>query len=926
MASKKTSCIGLEWLLLEMLCMNVYRSASWLASLVVFSSLLVTLSTEAQNTYCVRAGATGSNNGSDWNNAYTDLPSSLVRGATYYVAAGSYKSHNFNDAQSGTSLIVVKKATTTDYFTVTGWQSSYGTGQAVFAAPFTFNKGYYTIDGQSRTTINSGHGIHLVNGGSQPINVSVGSTAPSYAPNVTVRYVEIEGSHSHGDSPVDVGVLVDNTQASSHGGDNLLVQYCYIHNTGNCSFLLRNATGITLEYNYVRFNNYTSANHCEAISSAEANNNFTVRYNFFEDLYGSAWIYTASGADWPQNTISNWWIYGNVFQISYTNINDTANAIGPSDWGVVALISIACQGEFRFCNNTIVNLNNNSVNSGGGQEFTGIFVGEGYTTTADKFYVQNNVWINCNEVDALPQGKSQVNGSYFAYITNLFWDHNTYISTTVVDPDANKQVLTSNTTNWLANWFSENDRLITNTAAGTTLSAPFNTDPDGNIRGADGAWDRGAYEFNSSLAVSTNPPVISGLQATSVSGRSATIVWVTDKQSTSILQYGLSASYGNTVTNSTLTVSHSIAISNLTASTTYHYLVKSADATGHVGSSSDSTFTTLTSDTTPPTVSLTAPLTNTVVVGTTTLAANATDNVMVAGVQFLVDGQPVGSLITSAPYSFSWNSISVANGAHAIQAMATDISGNTATSAVVNVQVQNIVPNGLVGYWNFDEGSGTQAADSSGFGGTATLNTGAMWTTNAVLGASALLLNAASASSASIPDSTSLEVSGNLTIAMWVKPSSLPTTNSWMYYLDKGQNNQENYAFGAYSDAGGTRLFFEFIDATGTVRYYTQGTGLTLGAGTWTHVAVVLNNAAGQLYFFMKGRQMSSMAVAQSLTVAANPLVIGQQNIAGYEYYLDGCIDDLRIYNRALKASEINALSLVTSFALPIPTGVNANP
>jgi hypothetical protein len=76
----------------------------------------------------------------------------------------------------------------------------------------------------------------------------------------------------------------------------------------------------------------------------------------------------------------------------------------------------------------------------------------------------------------------------------------------------------------------------------------------------------------------------------------------------------------------------------------------------------------------------------------------------------------------------------------------------------------------------------------------------------------------------------------------------------------------------------------------------------------------------------MKGRQMSSMAVAQSLTVAANPLVIGQQNIAGYEYYLDGCIDDLRIYNRALKASEINALSLVTSFALPIPTGVNANP
>ena len=234
--------------------------------------------------------------------------------------------------------------------------------------------------------------------------------------------------------------------------------------------------------------------------------------------------------------------------------------------------------------------------------------------------------------------------------------------------------------------------------------------------------------------------------------------------------------------------------------------------------------------------------------------------------------------------------------------------------------------NGLVGYWNFDEGSGTLAADSSGFGDTATLSTGATWTTNAVLGASALLLNAASASSASVPDSTALEISGDLTIAMWVKQNSLPTTNSWMYYLEKGQNNQENYAFGAYSDATGTRLFFEFIDATGTTRYYTQGTGLALSAGTWTHVAVVFDHTNGQLYFFIKGKQVSSMAVTQSLTAAANPLVIGQQNITGYEYYLNGSIDDLRIYNRALAASEISALSLITSITLPVPTGVTASP
>ena len=927
MAIMKEGWIGLEWLLLKVLRMNVlYRPASWLALLVVCSFLSVTIGLNAQITYCVRVGATGSNNGSDWNNAYTSLPSSLVRGATYYVATGSYGSHNFSDAQSGTNLIIIRKATATDHFTDTGWQSSYGTGQAVFQAPFTFDTGYYTIDGQYRTTIGSGHGFHLVNGGSQPNNVRLGSSGPTYAPNVTLRYIEIEGSHSLSNSPVDVGVLADNTYTANPGSANLLVQYCYIHNVGNCPFLIRNSFGVTLEYNYSRFNNYTTLNHAEAISSAEANNNFTVRYNIFEDCVGSAWVYTASGSDWPVNSISNWWFYGNIYQISYTNLNDTAIAIGPTDWGCLALISIACHGEIRFCNNTIINLNNNSVNVGGGQEFAGLYVGEGFTTTADKFYVQNNLWINCNEVDPLVQGLSQVNGSYFANITNLYWDHNTYISTPTTDTDPYRQVLTANTTNWLVNWFSENDHLVTNTAAGTPLPAPFNLDPDGNTRGADGTWDRGAYEFNASLAGSTNPPVISGVQSTSVSDRSATIVWGTDQQSTSILQYGLNTSYGNSVTNATLTTSHSITISNLSANTTCHYLASSANAGGYVGKSTDSTFTTLTLDTTPPTVSVTAPVSASVIAGMTTLSANASDNVMVAGVRFLVDGLPVGSTITSVPYSVNWNSLSVTNGAHSIQAVATDGAGNAATSTVVNVQIQNIVTNGLVGYWNFDEGSGTQAKDSSGFGDTATLNAGAAWTTNAVLGASALMLNAASAASASVPDSAALEISGDLTIAMWVKQTSLPAINSWMYYLEKGQNSQENYAWGAYTDAGGTRLFFEFVDATSTVRYYTQGTGLTLGTGTWTHVAVVFDHTHGQLYFFMKGKQVSSMAVTQSLTTAANPLVIGQQNITGYEYYLNGSIDDLRIYNRALAASEINALSLITSITLPVPTGVTASP
>jgi hypothetical protein len=96
-------------------------------------------------------------------------------------------------------------------------------------------------------------------------------------------------------------------------------------------------------------------------------------------------------------------------------------------------------------------------------------------------------------------------------------------------------------------------------------------------------------------------------------------------------------------------------------------------------------------DTTLPTVSVTSPQASTVA-GTITLVASASDNVGVAGVWFLVDGAPVGSEDTTSPYQISWNTASVANGAHAIRAVARDAAGNSATSSPVTVSVSNNTP------------------------------------------------------------------------------------------------------------------------------------------------------------------------------------------------------------------------------------------
>jgi hypothetical protein len=96
-------------------------------------------------------------------------------------------------------------------------------------------------------------------------------------------------------------------------------------------------------------------------------------------------------------------------------------------------------------------------------------------------------------------------------------------------------------------------------------------------------------------------------------------------------------------------------------------------------------------DTTPPRVLVTAPAAGATVSGAVTLSANAFDDVEVAKVDFFVDGALVGTAAT-APYSSGWYSTLVANGPHAITAVATDLSGNASTSASVPVTVSNVQP------------------------------------------------------------------------------------------------------------------------------------------------------------------------------------------------------------------------------------------
>lgn len=95
-------------------------------------------------------------------------------------------------------------------------------------------------------------------------------------------------------------------------------------------------------------------------------------------------------------------------------------------------------------------------------------------------------------------------------------------------------------------------------------------------------------------------------------------------------------------------------------------------------------------DTTPPTVSITAPTAGATVSGTAvSVTATASDNVGVTSVAFRVDSTTLFT-DTASPYSMSWNTTSASEGSHALTAVASDAAGKTTTSSTVTVTVDNV--------------------------------------------------------------------------------------------------------------------------------------------------------------------------------------------------------------------------------------------
>ena len=308
-------------------------------------------------------------------------------------------------------------------------------------------------------------------------------------------------------------------------------------------------------------------------------------------------------------------------------------------------------------------------------------------------------------------------------------------------------------------------------------------------------------------------------------------------------------------------------------------------------------------DITPPTVALTAPANGATVSGSVAVSATASDNVGVAGVQFRVDGVTVGAEDTSSPYSITWNTATAGNGSHTVTAIARDAAGNVTTSASRTVTVSNAAPvAGLVAAYGFNENGGTTAADSSPVNNTATL-AGAGWAAGRF--GSALAANGVGYADA--PDTPALTPGTTATFEAWVYLTGTPSglvsiLNKW------SQTAEDEYLLGLLANR---RVFFTWkttgASTWGTPSYNEVTSTAAVPLNVWTHIAVVREGVA--LRFYLNGALATSVSAMDNnpFRNGTNSLRVGGQNRGGMSRNIPARIDEVRIYDRALNAVEIQS-------------------
>lgn len=208
---------------------------------------------------------------------------------------------------------------------------------------------------------------------------------------------------------------------------------------------------------------------------------------------------------------------------------------------------------------------------------------------------------------------------------------------------------------------------------------------------------------------------------------------------------------------------------------------------------------------------------------------------------------------------------------------------------------------GLVGWWTFDDRSGTTAADSSPSGNDGTVNGTATWTTGTIGGA----LEFDGSTYVAIPNEADYDLANAVSYSVWIKVGSSPV--DWFGVITKYDNmnlqrrQSENYL--TWQTAGLTDYQ---LDASTNVL-----------DGQWHHVACTYDGSMKRIY--VDGSLDGEAAATGSIDTTDTQVEIGR-NGRWQDLEFVGVMDDVRIYNRAITLEEVQALYAMGSGGPQGPT------
>jgi hypothetical protein len=406
-------------------------------------------------------------------------------------------------------------------------------------------------------------------------------------------------------------------------------------------------------------------------------------------------------------------------------------------------------------------------------------------------------------------------------------------------------------------------------------------------------------------APDTTPPTTpTNLSANAISSSRINLSWSPSSDLVGVVGYKV---FRGSTQVGTVTSSFSYQDTGLSARTTYSYTVAACDAAGNISSRSLSASATTQgpTDTIPPTVSMTAPANGATVMGTTTISAQATDDVGVTGVQFQLDGVNLGGVVTGPgpSYSMSWNSTTARNGSHLLRAIATDVGGLSTTSASIAVTVSNSTgPPSLQILGNLGEVSGVSNGSvvkpnvaPSGFTGTVKVNgTGSVNYTAAQSGQGVYFLNCCSNTNNAYYKFTTASL-GNIfnvnhgQITFYLKSrydffQRETIAASPRYSFDVRDGNNTHLFYFLTQVVSGQLQFTYAIGGSVQFYYVPQGTEKTVfGAGVILQVTLAWGSGTADLY--VNNNLVKSTAYTVPIT---NWTSTSNFDLGAYEYLTAG--------------------------------------